>query len=50
MTALVRHVLSAIPVYILMAITAFGPKSLVLLFSNKRWLHFFMLFVPVTGL
>jgi len=19
-------------------------------FSNKRWLHFFMLFVPVTGL
>ena len=31
-------------------LTAFGPKSLVLLFSNKRWLHFFMLFVPVTGL
>uniref|UniRef100_A0A452XET6 Uncharacterized protein n=1 Tax=Aegilops tauschii subsp. strangulata TaxID=200361 RepID=A0A452XET6_AEGTS len=31
-------------------LTAFGPKSLVLLFFNKRWLHFFMLFVPVTGL
>ncbi|RLN42087.1 photosystem II D2 protein [Panicum miliaceum] len=31
-------------------LTAFGPKSLVLLFSNKCWLHFFMLFVPVTGL
>jgi photosystem II P680 reaction center D2 protein len=26
-----------------------GLKSLVA-FSNKRWLHFFMLFVPVTGL
>jgi cellulose synthase/poly-beta-1,6-N-acetylglucosamine synthase-like glycosyltransferase len=31
-------------------LTAFGHKSLGLLFSNKRWLHFFMLFVPVTGL
>jgi hypothetical protein len=29
--------------------TAFGLKSWCS-FSNKRWLHFFMLFVPVTGL
>jgi hypothetical protein len=29
--------------------TASGLKSLCS-FSNKRWLHFFMLFVPVTGL
>ena len=28
-------------------LTAFGPG---VAFSNKRWLHFFMLFVPVTGL
>ena len=27
-----------------------GHKFSVLHFSNKRWLHFFMLFVPVAGL
>ena len=27
-----------------------GRKSFGIAFSNKRWLHFFMLFVPVMGL
>jgi hypothetical protein len=27
-----------------------GLKFFGVAFSNKRWLHFFMLFVPVTGL
>ena len=30
--------------------TVSGLRSSVLHFSNKRWLHFFMLFVPVMGL
>jgi photosystem II P680 reaction center D2 protein len=28
----------------------FCSKNLGVAFSNKRWLHFFMIFVPVTGL
>ena len=28
----------------------FGLKVFGVAFSNKRWLHFFMLFVPLSGL
>ena len=30
--------------------TAFWSQIFGIAFSNKRWLHFFMLFVPVMGL
>ena len=36
--------------YSMVTANRFWSQIFVIAFSNKRWLHFFMLFVPVTGL
>ena len=42
--------LTAEETYSMVTANRFRSQIFGLAFSNKRWLHFFMLFVPVTGL